>query len=61
MSSATTFYQPVTAHYILGDMWNLKLAFSGCFECNERHTAEYIKQELTSFTTDWEIDEKIFV
>lgn len=60
-SRATTSYQAVTAHYILGDTWELRSALLGCFECNERHTASYIKDELLRVTTDWEIKDKVFV
>nr|XP_022920550.1 zinc finger BED domain-containing protein 1-like [Onthophagus taurus] len=50
-SRATTSYQAVTAHYLLN--WELKSgsALLGCFECHERHTAEYIKNELYSLIT----------
>nr|CAH7714552.1 unnamed protein product [Callosobruchus chinensis] len=58
-SRATTSYQAVTAHYILSDVWELRSALLGCFECNERHTAEYIKQELSNIISDWEIGDKI--
>ncbi|CAH2007669.1 unnamed protein product [Acanthoscelides obtectus] len=60
-SRATTSYQAVTAHYILGDIWEMRSALLGCFECQERHTADYIKQELIHLVTDWEINDKIFV
>ncbi|XP_045766856.1 E3 SUMO-protein ligase ZBED1-like [Maniola jurtina] len=58
-SRATTSYQAVTAHYLLN--WQLKSALLGCFECHERHTAEYIKNELYSLLSHWSIQNKIFV
>ncbi|XP_036346574.1 zinc finger BED domain-containing protein 1-like [Rhagoletis pomonella] len=58
-SRATTSYQAVTAHYLLN--WELKSALLGCFECHERHTAEYIKNELCNLLSYWEIQSKIFV
>lgn len=58
-SRATTSYQAVTAHYLLN--WELKSALLGCFECHERHTAEYIKNELYSLLSHWSIQSKIFV
>lgn len=51
-SRAISSYQAVTAHYIFGDAWELRSALLGCFECHERHTAEYIKQELIRVTTE---------
>lgn len=58
-SRATTSYQAVTAHYLLN--WELKSALLGCFECHERHTAEYIKNELYSLLCHWNIQNKMFV
>lgn len=58
-SRATTSYQAVTAHYLLN--WELKSALLGCFECHERHTAEYIKDELYRLLFHWSIQNKIFV
>lgn len=58
-SRATTSYQAVTAHYILN--WELKSALIGCFECHEQHTAEYIKNELCTLLSQWNIQNKIFV
>ncbi|GBP41625.1 Zinc finger BED domain-containing protein 1 [Eumeta japonica] len=58
-SRATTSYQAVTAHYLLN--WELKSALLGCFECHERHTAEYIKNELNRLLSHWNIQNKIFV
>lgn len=58
-SRATTSYQAITAHYLLN--WELKSALLGCFECHERHTAEYIKNELYRLLLDWNIQNKTFV
>lgn len=48
-SRAETSYQAVTAHYILEDIWELQSALLGCFECHERHTAEYIKKRINKY------------
>ncbi|XP_074030331.1 E3 SUMO-protein ligase ZBED1-like [Leptinotarsa decemlineata] len=58
-SRATTSYQAVTAHYLIN--WEMKSALLGCFECHERHTAEYIKKELHNLFCHWDIQNKIFV
>lgn len=58
-SISITFYQAVTADYLLN--WELKSALLGCFECHERHTAEYIKNEMYRLLFYWSILNKIFV
>jgi hypothetical protein len=60
-SRATTSYLAVTAHYILEDVWELQSALLGCLECHERHTAEYIKEELITIANEWQIEDKIYV
>lgn len=57
-SRATTSFQAVTAHYLAN--WELKSALLGCFEWNERHTAEYINGELENLLAHWDIQYKIF-
>lgn len=56
-SRTTTSYQAVTAHYFVD--WQFKFSLLGCFECEERHTAEYIRDKLTNLLKDWEINEKV--
>lgn len=51
-------YQAVTAHYLIN--WELKSALLGCFECQERHTGEYIKNEISGLLSKWNIKEKVF-
>ncbi|XP_055842657.1 E3 SUMO-protein ligase ZBED1-like [Episyrphus balteatus] len=60
-SRAANSYQAVTAHYILKESWELRSALLGCFECQERHTAEYLKNTIRRVTDSFDINEKIFV
>ena len=60
-SRATTSYIAVAAHYISEETWELQTALLGCFECQERHTAENIKEELLKVTSEWGITDKVFV
>lgn len=51
----------LSSHYCtLYNKLGTKVSFIGCFECHERHTAEYIKMEIYHILSKWEIEEKIF-